>query len=312
MRPITRTDRDGYVLTNVSLVINAYAVGGLQAVAQMARARGDARGAAALTSTADNITRAVNQLLWDPLRGVYRDGLDASGNPLQHASWHASVFAAAFGLVPASRWPALLRYFRQRGMVGSVYASFWYLAALYQAPDHGQLALETLTSCAKHSWCHMLERGATATMEAWDVDEKPNLSWSHPWASAPASAVTWGLFGVRPLTAGWQRIQVRPRPGNLTWARVRVPSRPGRIDVAFTRVVAAAEQQHGQFNLTVSAPAGVHVTACVPTLGLPGATVDVDGAPTLGKLDDAGFVCVALARDGASHTVVRGRHTSAS
>ena len=68
-----------------------------------------------------------------------------------------------------------------------------------QAPDHGQLALETLTSQGTNSWTSMIRQGATATMEAWTTEEKPNLSWSHPWASAPASAVVWGLFGLRSL-----------------------------------------------------------------------------------------------------------------
>ena len=59
----------------------------------------------------------------------------------------------------------------------------------------------------------MIVQGATATMEAWTTDEKPNLSWSHPWASAPASAVVWGLFGIRPTKPAFASFVVRPQPG---------------------------------------------------------------------------------------------------
>lgn len=54
-----------------------------------------------------------------------------------------------------------------------------------------------MTNCQENSWCNMLQHGATATMEAWTVEEKPNLSWSHPWATAPATAIVNGLMGTK-------------------------------------------------------------------------------------------------------------------
>lgn len=64
--------------------------------------------------------------------------------------------------------------------------------------DHGTTALEMMTQCDDNSWCHMLRVNATATMEAWTRDEKPNLSWSHPWATAPITAIVRGLLGLVP------------------------------------------------------------------------------------------------------------------
>ena len=122
--------RDNYVMTDAAnTVVNAYAVGGLRALALLSNASGDGEAAAAFATSAQSIERAVNTLLWDPASGLYRDGLDDAGEPIDHTAWHASVFAAAFGLVPAARWPRLLSYFRQRGMVGSVYSAFYFLQA---------------------------------------------------------------------------------------------------------------------------------------------------------------------------------------
>lgn len=138
---------------------------------------------------------------------------------------------------------------------------------LYQAPDdNGQLALDMLTSCAKNSWCSMLRQGATATLEAWSTDEKPNLSWSHPWASAPASAVVWGLFGIRATTPGWGSVVVKPQPGNLSWATIRVPSLRGPVEAAFN-------QTRCSFRLVLRVPDEVQATACLPRLGRPDAMV---------------------------------------
>ena len=59
-----------------------------------------------------------------------------------------------------------------------MYVSQFALQALYKhTADHGQAALELLTSTAKNSWLNMIKQGATASMEAWTVDEKPNLTW---------------------------------------------------------------------------------------------------------------------------------------
>ena len=33
-------------------------------------------------------------------------------------------------------------------------------------------------------------------MEAWTREEKDNLSWSHPWASAPGTAIPRGFMGI--------------------------------------------------------------------------------------------------------------------
>jgi len=53
--------------------------------------------------------------------------------------------------------------------------------------DHGQTALEIMTSCAANSWCNMMAHGATATMEvrrvrqAWERDPGWDLFPSWTW-----------------------------------------------------------------------------------------------------------------------------------
>lgn len=55
------------------------------------------------------------------------------------------------------------------------------IEALYSnKKDRGASALAVLTSSATNSWVSMLKQGATMTMEMWNADEKPNLTWSHP------------------------------------------------------------------------------------------------------------------------------------
>ena len=152
----------------------------------------------------------------------------------------------------------------------------------------------------------MLRAGATATMEAWTVDEKPNLSWSHPWASAPASAVVWGLFGIRATEPGWRSIVVKPQPGNLSWASIRVPSLRGPVEAAFNQTSCG-------FNLTLRLPGGVQADACLPRLGRPDTVVwDGVAGQSIDGRREGEFVCVGVSSPvGSTGAVELVRNTTA-
>ena len=100
-------------------------------------------------------------------------------------------------------------------------------------PDRGASALKVLTSDAKHSWVSMLRKGATMTMEAWSQDEKPNLTWSHPWASSPSFLIAWYLFGIRPLEPGFALVGIRPQVGDLKFGKFTMPTVKGPVSVSF-------------------------------------------------------------------------------
>lgn len=292
--------RDGFVFRNISTVINSYAFGGLRALSTLGQVGGGASSglpsrAHALGAKAEKIAEAMNKLLTVEAPAnfgkilLYADGYDTdSDSPVQHPSWHAQVFPAAFGLLPESRWQGTLDFLRKKGgMIGSVYAAFWALRASYKMDsDHGALALKLMTSCAENSWCHMINVGATAVMEAWTRKEKPNLSWSHPWASAPASAVVWGLFGIEATTPAFKSFVVKPQPGNLTTASIKVPTMSGAIKASFNQPLDGS-----RFDLYVSPPAGTSASVCLPKLGMSGTNLWVDGKEVEGS-QVRDYICV--------------------
>jgi alpha-L-rhamnosidase len=213
--------RDGYVLNEVSTVINSYAVGALRALERLyatSSTNKARRKSAQLGHQANATSDAINKRCVNHSSGLYSDG--AFGKAQHHSAWHANVWPISFNLQSPLRWPSTLAFLRRKRMAGSVYGAYWLLRALYNMDvDHGDLALELLTSCDTNSWCSMLRAGATTVMEAWSREGKPNLSWSHPWASAPASAITWGFFGIRPTSAGFKTFIFQPQPGNVTRAK---------------------------------------------------------------------------------------------
>ena len=134
--------------------------------------------------------------------------------------------------------------------------------------DVGQLALALMTTCeGNNTWCGMLKQGATCTMEAWNTVEKPNLSWSHPWASAPATvrvafqsgccrialteevfrwrlyecsclhvqAITRGFFGITATSPGFETMHIQPQVGaESVTANLRLPTIRGFVEAALT------------------------------------------------------------------------------
>jgi alpha-L-rhamnosidase len=222
-------ERDGFVFTPVNTVVNACHLRTLALMAELAGAIG--RLADAEDYRAREVaTRAVFQAtLFDPARGVYRDG-----EGTEHASLHANLFPLAFGLVPQEERERVTNWLRSRGMACSVYAAQYLLEALFENGG-SDAALALITAPTDRSWVHMLESGTTITWEAWDQTFKPNQDWNHAWGAAPANLLPRFVLGVQPLTPGWGRALVCPHPGSLTGAEGKVPTPRGPVSVSWTR-----------------------------------------------------------------------------
>lgn len=299
--------RDGYVLSDTSTVISSYTVGSLRALSELHAASGNLTHARALATRANSTASAINRACVDPNTSLYTDG--PTGAAKLHSAWHSTVFPAAFQMLPDSRWGAAMKFLREKRMAGGVYGAYWLLRALYTIDDdHGHLALEMLTQCDTNSWCNMLRHGATAVMEAWTREGKPNLSWSHPWASAPASAVAWGFFGIRPTAPGFKTFTVKPQPGNVTTASIKVPTLSGYIHVSMEQLLPSSPKNGGGMRVALLSPASTLATVCLTKLDVPGLELTVDGVATQG-VEQGDYVCIAgLGSKVGGHVVSRGHN----
>lgn len=154
-----------------------------------------------------------------------------------------------------------------------------------------------LTTCDNNSFCHMLLQGATATMEAWTRPEKDNLSWSHPWASAPGTAIPRGFFGINPTSPGYKTFVIKPQPGDVEEASISVPTHSGLIK-------ASLKQQASQsFTLTLQPPANTVARVCLPKLGLASKDLVVDGTHTA-AVEQGDYLCVDGIGSGSAPRVI--------
>lgn len=238
-------ERDGFDFRLVNTVVNALHYRTLVLMARIARAVGRPADADLYTSEAERVYRGFNDVLFDPVRGVYVDG-EGSG----HASQHANLFPLAFGLVPADRRAGVTTYLKGRGIACSVYPVQYLLEGLFESreADH---AIRLMVGDGLRSWRNMLNHGATLTWEAWDQSLKPNQDWNHAWGAAPANIIARYVLGVRPLEPGYGRVFIDPQLGGLSEVSGVVPTIRGAIHVRAWR------DENGRVRCDVRAPANV-------------------------------------------------------
>ena len=141
--------RDNYDMTDTNTVINAFLVGGLRALAEMATAMGEGAKAASLTAQANATQASMEWLLFNATSGLMVDGLYGAEH---HSAWHAQTNALWFKTVPLAAKPKMLAWLLGRRVVGSVYAVYSFLQALYAVDsDHGVAGLAMMTQCASRS-----------------------------------------------------------------------------------------------------------------------------------------------------------------
>jgi hypothetical protein len=243
-------ERDGYVFTPVNTVVNAFHLRALAFMAELARVLHQEADAADYAARERAARAAFQNKLFDPVRGLYRDGEGAD-----HASLHANLFPLAFGLVPAEHRLHVAQWLGERGMACSVYAAQYLLEGLFEN-DRAAQALALITAPTDRSWRHMVESGTTITWEAWDQRYKPNQDWNHAWGAAPANLLPRYVLGVRPLAPGWTRALIRPNPGPLKWADGKVPTPLGAVLVRW--------ESGDAFKLSLDLPSGMSAQVQLP------------------------------------------------
>jgi len=259
-------ERDGHDMRPINAVVNACHHRTLVLMARIAAVLGRDEDARAFAARAARVHDSFNAVFFDAARGVYVDGEGST-----HASQHSNLFALAFGLVPDERVAAVRDFVVARGMACSVYAAQYLLEALYEHDAEAE-ALALMTAQHDRSWWNMIAQGSTITWEAWDHRYKTNLDWNHAWGAAPANIIPRYLMGIRPLTPGWGRVLIQPRPADLGHAAIRHPTPRGAVELVI-------DQQGGGGGLRAELTLPASMRARVEIPAGPDAALSLGGAP---------------------------------
>lgn len=265
------SSRDGYEMRDAffNTVYNAMMHISLRDMVVLAKVLGKDDDAAVFRTAADALRHNMIDQLFCAERGAFCDGLTAGGVRVDHYAQHATVFALCAGVYSDAAMKDILgRYLVGQGDIRtSIYGAFFLLDALYHAGFGAYatalMADDDLTP-GIHSFASSLYNGrVTIAPEAWNVNEKANMTFSHPWGSAPASMIVRGMFGIIPTRPGFRQFEVRPQIGDLPYASIRVPTVKGTI-------VVSIGQNREAYEAEVTVPANTKATVYLPAV--PGGT----------------------------------------
>ena len=85
------------------------------------------------------------------------------------------------------------------------------------------------------------------------------MPWSHPWGSAAGAELVRGLFGIRPLGAGFKTFSVALQPMGLRYGAIQVPTAKGNITVSFDSTT-----KEESLLVILSVPCGTEAVVMLP------------------------------------------------
>ncbi|MDR0671052.1 MAG: hypothetical protein LBF64_01950, partial [Oscillospiraceae bacterium] len=290
-------------------VYNAVAYGAYGDMAKIAALLGRADEAAWYQDKADAIKASLIEKLYNPETGAFWDSCRVDGSHTTHTAQHATAYALAYGVYTdqamADKMVAFLRSYKAQNedtaaarayrggyLRTSVYGAYFVLRGLYDAGAGdlaGEIMLEDDPSVVR-SWAQMLEtQQATITTEAWSPQLKNNMTYSHPWGGTPGALITQGIFGIKPLSPGFDLFQIKLQPGaELRTAEIKSPSVKGPIYASFD---AGAVPSAFAANITI--PANARARVSIPTDDPAREALVINGVKTP-AVSDGRFLTVEL------------------
>ena len=268
-------ERDSYDIRSVNTVTNAFHAHVLELLAKIADAIGERADAEELYEKFKKTKRAMNKLLMDSSRGVFVDGEGST-----HISLHANMFPLAFGLVDDDKIPIVADFVESKGMACSVYGAQFLLEALYNT-GNSKAALALMTSTGERGWARWIyDLDSTISLEAWDNSVKPNQDWNHAWGASPGNIIPRFLMGIRPLSAGFEKILIKPQPGSLEYAGITVPTIRGDISAVFRNSPGV------NFYLEFALPANTSARIALPCAVRDSTKISLDGNAVTGLFEN--------------------------
>lgn len=240
--------RYDYVVTDNGsrTVVNALAVGALNATATAAAITGDTATAHHYRTQAGSISAAMNERLRDPSTGYYSDGLALStGQQIASFAEHSQTFPIAYGITPPASYPALGTYITALGMRQGPMTLRQLLTALMKT-GRTDTVLRLLTDPAGDGPARTLAEDGTFMWEQWTpgcavasctgtaVSQTSSESMSHGWGAAGITTIIEGLLGVEVTSPGAATVRIAPPTTGLRHASGTVWTERGPITLTWT------------------------------------------------------------------------------
>jgi alpha-L-rhamnosidase len=260
----------GY-LVGETTTLNAFVYGALVDAAALATVVGDAPAAARYGRAAEDLSRAVNDVLWDDRNGAYFAGrfedADVAENAtnkrrpslslvdhLAASTLHANVFALERGIVPPDRRTRVTAAFlgQRHDDAGDAIMIDYYIAGQLYGLDRPDLDRQVL-DLFRRRWAGMVAAPWQCSWEGFAGGSKAHIYGMYP--GYFLSAYVLGVRRDRPVAA--KAIVIEPHLGDLTRAAGTVVTEFGPVPVSWARTGESLD-------FTCEVPPGVRATLLLP------------------------------------------------
>ena len=216
-----------------SAAITLQFVEALRYGADLERAYGDAHLAEKYEAAAERAATALRKLCWNEKYGLLAD------TPAQkHFSQHANILGVWLDVIPPTQQKEVLAKILSRSDSGfaasgevpaMTAATYYFRFYLARAIEHAGMGDEYLKLLGP--WREMVGLGLTT----WAESPEPTRSDSHAWSAHPNYDLLVIVAGIRPLSAGFEKIAIEPHLGGLKEVHAGMPIPQGMVEVNYSR-----------------------------------------------------------------------------
>ena len=256
----------------------------LQRMGRLAHIIGDTQTASNWTTTAKDISNAINNQLWNAQTGTYGESLTSlNDTSFIGTAWTilanvANTTQAQTSIAALSSLRLGIGYKESSSTASRPSANLspnlsgFLLEALLQHsrsnPVPSNTTSQAISVLLDHLWPAMITQDEYYTGTAWEYlypDGRPGLdfytSHAHPWGAAPTYVFTEYVLGIQSVTPGFKEWAFRPAVLDIgvSWAKGRVPTPHGVIRGSWS-----VDKERNQLDMKVCSPGGTKGTVSLP------------------------------------------------
>ena len=257
--------------------LTAFYYHGMDMASRIATLTGDQARVAKYAQLRQQVAEAFNRELWNPEKGLYRDGkpFQTSVKPhkwlpantqIETFSPHVNLLAVLYDLAPkAQQAPILEKVLAEKPLNTQP----WFMHWVFQSIDHAGL-FEKYGTGQMRRWKVLPD--TRSFLETWTGGDK-----SHGWCSSPLVQMSSRILGVSPASPGMKTLTIRPQLCDLTWAKGTVPTPHGDVAVSWKR-------GDNKLSLDVTVPAGSEADIILPIDRFEQPRVTLNGSPASARV----------------------------
>ncbi|RXZ80500.1 alpha-L-rhamnosidase [Paenibacillaceae bacterium] len=218
-------------------------------VAKLAAKTGRKQEGKAYQAAANRLRVQINRRLFNKKQGKYLDCLGS-----EHMHQGVNALAVHYGVAREPMHAALASYAAASVWESRTVLSLPLLRMLFEH-GHAQAAYRLINRKEYPGWGYMISQGARTMWEGWDDIE----SHSHAWNGYPARLLQEYVAGIRPVTPGYAKVEIRPyMPEGLSFAEAEITTPFGNLAAGWAR-----DEEQGTTSIVVRLPVGVQANLIV-------------------------------------------------